>query len=161
MKSAAIALLLGVSVTLPAFAQESAPPTTNWPTTCQSPSRQVDATCIASTVAFRRDSGQKMVEMRIITQPQQADMVEVIGPFGTSVDAPFRLRAGTSEFLSLAIATCEQDGCHAFAELTAEARSLLTTAESLAVIFSTPGQGDVVVPLPTSGLPEALAAIAP
>lgn len=161
MSFKSVLALFALVASSPALAQEAAPPTTNWPTSCQSVSRQVEATCLTSTVAFRRDSGQKMVEVRIVTTPGQPDTVEAIGPFGTSVDAPFRLRAGNDEILSLAIRTCEQDGCHAFAELDADARAALTAAESLSIIFTTPGQGDIVVPLPTAGLASAMEAITP
>jgi invasion protein IalB len=148
--------LLGVT----AQAQQAGE-STNWPTSCQSLNRQQPLTCVASTVAFLRETGQKMAEMRVITTAGGSDRLQVIGPFGVLTDRPFVVKANGEAVESLAVRTCEQDGCHALADISPALRDALIGAETLSVTFSRPDQPDVEIPLPVTGLAAAYRSIAP
>lgn len=160
MRRALLSLMALAALAAPALAQQQpAGHVTNWPTSCQSVSRQHPLVCVTSTVAYLRDSGQKMAEIRIVTTPGRADTIEIIGPFGVSFDSPFRLKADNAEIASGNIRTCEQDGCHVFIEVTEAMRDALMAAQALTVIFSTPEQSAVEIPLPAAGLADAYKAI--
>ncbi len=160
MRRLSLCLVALAALLSPAAAQQAAQ-STNWPTTCQALNRQQPLTCVASTVAYLRGGGQRMAELRIVTAPGKPDRLEIIGPFGTSADRPFVVKADGAEMASGSIRTCEQDGCHVIIEITDAMRTALLGATSLAVVFTTPEQPAVEVPLPTLGLADAYKLIAP
>ena len=160
MRSIMLAGAALVALLSPAAAQQAGE-TTNWPTTCQALNREQPLTCVASTIAYLRETGQKMAEVRITTTPSATSRLEIIGPFGTSTDKPFRLKADGSEIATGMIRTCEQDGCHVFIDITEAMSTALLEAKAMSVVFSTPERGEVEVPLPISGLAQAYRSITP
>ena len=137
-----------------------APAPVAWLPQCTSQGRSAPLACRIEQRLVVEETGQAFLTLTVHAAGGDAPPVLAIQtPLGLYLPPGLILRAGDGALLSIPVATCDANGCHATRVLDDSLLATLQAAGTLELVLHTAPNQTLAVPIPLTGFATAYAAI--
>lgn len=117
-----------------------------------------DGTCQVQRSLTEKNSGRHFMSLSVVLHKDQPGVgIALVLPLGIALQDGVALGGGR-DFRTLPILTCTPDGCLAEIALDPVSLDLFASQDQITVSFSPYGAEKIDIPMPLTGLPEALTA---
>jgi invasion protein IalB len=140
----------------PAANTPTPPAAPSWASRCTSPSRNAPLECAIEETAVLTKTGQLivLVNIRVTGDARSPDAVVQL-PLGLNLPGGARLQVDDGKVVELPIQTCENRGCYANTQVSADLLAALKSGKQLKVSFQNLAKETITIPMPLADFTAA------
>jgi len=137
-------------------AAANAPAQPGWVARCTSASRDAPLECAVEQTAVLTKTGQLIVLLNIRVPSDNRTPIAVVQlPLGLNLPAGAKLQVDDGKTSDLQIQTCEQRGCYANTQISADMLAAMKSGKQLKVSFQNLAKETITIPMPLADFAAA------